>query len=82
MLALSVMVSIMVVPARAVDPVTIAKAIESVLGLLETAESIARMRKELSDYFKGLTTLRLYVYCPNLMRSNISRLTWIWTSWI
>ena len=37
MLALSVMVSIMVVPARAVDPVTIAKAIESVLGLLETA---------------------------------------------
>ena len=57
MLALSVMVSIMVVPARAVDPVTIAKAIESVLGLLETAESIARMRKELSDYFKGLTTL-------------------------
>ena len=57
MLALSVMVSIMVVPARAVDPVTIAKAIESVLGLLETAESIARMQKELSDYFKGLTTL-------------------------
>ena len=57
MLALSVMVSIMVVPARAVDPVTIAKAIESVLGLLETAESIARMQKELSDYFKGLNTL-------------------------
>ena len=57
MLALSVMVSIMVVPARAVDPVTIAKEIESVLGLLETAESIARMQKELSDYFKGLTTL-------------------------
>ena len=26
--------------------------------------------------------MRLYVYCPNLMRSNISRLTWIWTSWI
>lgn len=57
MLALSVMVSIMVVPARAVDPVMIAKAIESVLGLLETVESIARMQKEMSDYFKGLTTL-------------------------
>ena len=57
MLALSIMTSVMVVPARAVDPVTIAKAIESVLGLLETAESIARMQKELSDYFKGLTTL-------------------------
>ena len=57
MLALSVMASIMVVPARAVDPASVAQAVESVVGLLQTVESIAKMRKELSDYFQGLTTL-------------------------
>lgn len=25
---------------------------------------------------------RRYAYCPNLIQSNISRLTWIWMSWI
>lgn len=61
MLALSVMVSIMVVPARAF---TMTEALSGLQALLSTAENIARMKKELSDYFHGITNLtRGYGWC-------------------
>lgn len=61
MLALSVMVSIMVVPAQAF---TMTEALSGLQTLLSTAENIARMKKELSDYFHGITNLtRGYGWC-------------------
>ena len=54
------------------------------LKVYEKLESFDESKASFSTWIYTITrnTLRRYVYCPNLTQSNISRLTWIWTSLI